>query len=125
MQVVWNRQQLAFPFKCCIVLLWNNNIPVLSEWCLHNDMKQFTFLNTLNRYCVERTCFKIFYSGSASSNVSKAVRNSNTTMHMQSCFVIIRFMARGHSLQSFCFSVSAEIFSAVYSLHPLGYYKLK
>jgi len=54
---------------------------------------------TLNRYCVECTCFGISYSGSASSNASKAVRNSYTTMHTQNCFVMFRFMARGHSVQ--------------------------
>jgi len=79
----------------------------LSKWCLRNDMQQFTFLNTLNWYCVEHTCFRISSSDSANSNASKAVRSSYT--HMLSCFVIFRFMVRGHSvqLQSFCFAVSA------------------
>jgi len=61
-------------------------------------MKQSTFLNNLNWYCVERTYFSISYSGSVSSNASKAVRSLYTAMHMQSCFVIFRFKARGHSL---------------------------
>jgi len=34
-------------------------VPALSKWHLCNDMKQFVFLNTLNRYCIERTCFGI------------------------------------------------------------------
>jgi len=34
-------------------------------------MKQSTFLNTLNWYCVEHTCFRFSYTGSASSNTSK------------------------------------------------------
>ena len=93
----------------CIVLLQNNSVPALSKWCLCNDMKQFTFLNTLNWYCIKRTCFRISSSGSANSNASKAVRSSYTATHTQSCFVIFCFMARGHSLQfrSFCFAVLA------------------
>jgi len=50
-------------------------------------MKHSTFWNTLNWYCVECTCFRISYFGSASSNASKAVRCSYTATHMQSCFV--------------------------------------
>jgi len=38
-------------------------------------MKQSTFLNTLNWYCVESTCLGISYSASASFNARKAVRS--------------------------------------------------
>jgi len=71
-------------------------VPALSKWRLRNDMKQFTFLNTLNWYCIERTCFGISYFGSANSNASKAVRSSYIATHTQSCFVIFHFMVRGH-----------------------------
>jgi len=37
---------------------------------LHTDIKQSTFLNTLNWYCIKCTCFRISYSGSACSNES-------------------------------------------------------
>jgi len=72
-------------------------------------MKHTTFLNTLNWYCVERMWFRISYSGSASSNESKAVRKSYTATHMQTYFAIFCLMARGHSLQSWllCFAVLA------------------
>jgi len=81
----------------------------LSKCCLCNDMKQLTFLNTLNWYCVKWTCFGISSSGSANSNASKAVRSLYTATHTQSCFVIFCFMERGHSVQSrsFCFAVLA------------------
>jgi len=72
----------------------NNNIPALSKWRLRIDMKQFTFLNNLNGYGVERTCFGISSCGSANSNARKAVRSSYTATNTQSCFVIFRFMAR-------------------------------
>ena len=75
------------------------------------------FLNTLNWHCIGHTCFGISSSGSANSNASEAVRRSYTATHMQSCFVIFRFMARGHSIQSqsqsFCFAFSDYIFRTV------------
>ena len=71
--------------------------PCLSKWHLCNDMKQFTSLNTLNRYCIEHTCFGISSFGSDNSNASKAVRNSYTATHR--CFVIFHFVASGHSVQ--------------------------
>jgi len=63
-------------------------------------MKQYTFLNKLNCYCVKRTCFGISYSGCASSNASKAVRSSYTATHTKSCFWIFRLMVWGRSLKS-------------------------
>jgi len=109
MWVVWNRLQPAFAFQCCIILLRKNNVPALSKWRLCNDTKQFTFLNTLNWYCIERMYFRISSSGSSNSNASKTVIHLYTAMHTQSCFVIFRFMARRCSVQSrsFCFAVLA------------------
>jgi len=46
-------------------------------------MKQSTFLNTRNWYCVKWTCFRISSSGSPSSN---AVRISYTATHTQELF---------------------------------------
>jgi len=46
-------------------------------------MKQSTFLNTRNWYCVERTCFWIVFSGSAGSN---DVGISYTATHTQEQF---------------------------------------
>jgi len=49
-------------------------------------------------------------------------------MHTQSCFVIFRFMARGHDslqLQSFCFILSAKIYLLLGDLVLLGYGKIK
>ena len=46
-------------------------------------MKQSTFLNIWNWYCVERTCFWISLFGSAGSN---AVRTSYTATHTQELF---------------------------------------
>jgi len=48
-------------------------------------MKRSKFLNKLNWYCTECTCFRISYS--ASSNASKTVRSSCTATHTRSCFV--------------------------------------
>jgi len=53
--------------------------PVLSKWHLRNDIEQFTFLSTLNLYCVERICFRISSSSSTNSNPSKGVRSSGIT----------------------------------------------
>jgi len=52
-------------------------------------MKRSKFLNKLNWYCTECTCFRISYS--ASSNASKTVRSSCTATHTRSCFVIQYF----------------------------------
>jgi len=52
-------------------------------------MKQSMFLNTLNWYCVKRTCFGISYSGSASSNASQAVRNSYTAHAKLFCSILL------------------------------------
>jgi len=43
------KQATAYIFLLTLhnTTLRNNNIPALSEWCLRNDMKQYTFLNTL------------------------------------------------------------------------------
>ena len=74
-------------------------------------------LNTLNWYCAERTCFWISACGSANSNASKTAKAGTLPRTRRSCFVIFRFVARGHSVQSrsFRFAVSAWILSAVYT----------
>jgi len=62
-------------------------------------MKQSTFLNNLNWCCVECMCFRISYSGSASSNASKAVSSLYCNAHEELfCIQIFSFMARGPSL---------------------------
>ena len=57
-------------------------------------MKHCMFLKSLNWCCVERTCFRISYSGSSSSKVSKAVRSS---------FNSIQTFNWVHNLQTFSF----------------------
>jgi len=64
MIVVWNRQQ---HFLLTLLSITNQQCP-----CLRNDMKHSTFLNTLNWYCVERTCFGISSSGWASFGFSSS-----------------------------------------------------
>jgi len=60
-------------------------------------MKQSTFSNTRNWYCVKRTCFWISYYRSA---VSNAVGISDTAMHMQELFCNISSSWQEDSLQS-------------------------
>jgi len=86
------------------------------------DMKQSTFLNTLNWYCVKCTCFGIFYFGSTSSNASKVVRSAYTAMHIQSCFVIFRFMMRRQSPIAIVLFYSFSL-DFICCLHLLGYDK--
>jgi len=71
-----------------------------------------TFLNTRNWYCVKRTCFWIFSSGSASSN---AVRISYTATYTQELFCRI-------SLHGERTAVSGNF---ICCLHILGYDKIK
>jgi len=96
--------------RLCLVWMapvqWHETIPIFEHFKL-----------ILHRMFPKHTCFGISSSGSATSNASEAARSSYTGTHTQSCFLIFYFMARGHSVQtqSFCFAVSAQILSAVYT----------
>ena len=104
--VVWNRQE-HFPFNVAQYHYETTYLPCLDSACTMawNNSRFWTLWIDI----ASNACFRISSFGSASSKARKPIRSSYTATHMQSCFVIFRFMARGHSVQlrSFCFAVSA------------------
>ena len=83
-------------------------------------MKQSTFLNTQNWYCVEPTCFWISSFGSASSN---AVRISYTATHTQLfCNISLHGTRTVSNYDHFILQFQANL---ICCLHLLGYHKIK
>jgi len=83
-------------------------------------MKQSTFLNTRNRYCVKRTCFGISSSGGAGSD---AVGISYTATYTQELFCNISLHGKTVSIHDrFVLQFRANF---ICRLHLLGYDKIK
>jgi len=85
-------------------------------------MKQSTFLNTRNWYCVQRTCFWISSSGSAGSNAI-AITISYTATHTQELFCKISLHGE-RTVSNYDRFVLQFRANFVCCLHLLGYDKI-